>query len=136
MTTLCLSLILVQMVFSQSLIDRKASKKTNNLYQNLKNNRRVLLLKNKFAVVTGCNRGIGKEIVRIFAENGAAGVRQLRKRSHLAAISTGDIRALPDQLFHTKMHHLSFESPMLYLSVPVPTVPVVSLLTNSYQPPA
>jgi len=33
MITLCLSLILVQMVFSQSLIDRKASKKTNNLYQ-------------------------------------------------------------------------------------------------------
>ena len=29
------------------------------------------LLKNKNAVVTGCNRGIGKEIVRVFAENGA-----------------------------------------------------------------
>ena len=31
----------------------------------------MLLLKNKNAVVTGCNRGIGKEIVRVFAENGA-----------------------------------------------------------------
>ena len=30
-----------------------------------------MLLKNKNAVVTGCNRGIGKEIVRVFAENGA-----------------------------------------------------------------
>ena len=30
-----------------------------------------MLLKNKNAVVTGCNRGIGKEIVRIFAENGS-----------------------------------------------------------------
>ena len=29
------------------------------------------LLKNKNAVVTGCNSGIGKEIVRVFAENGA-----------------------------------------------------------------
>ena len=31
----------------------------------------MLLLKHKNAVVTGCNRGIGKEIVRVFAENGA-----------------------------------------------------------------
>jgi len=31
----------------------------------------VLLLKNKNTVITGCNRGIGKEIVRVFAENGA-----------------------------------------------------------------
>ena len=30
-----------------------------------------MLIKNKNAVVTGCNRGIGKEIIRIFAENGA-----------------------------------------------------------------
>ena len=31
----------------------------------------LLLLKNKNTVITGCNRGIGKEIVRVFAENGA-----------------------------------------------------------------
>ena len=30
-----------------------------------------MLLKDKNAVVTGCNRGIGKEIERVFAENGA-----------------------------------------------------------------
>ena len=30
-----------------------------------------MLLKDKNSVVTGCNRGIGKEIVRVFAENGA-----------------------------------------------------------------
>ena len=35
---LCACLILVQVVFAQSLIDGKASKKTNNLYQNLRNN--------------------------------------------------------------------------------------------------
>ena len=31
----------------------------------------LMLLKDKNAVVTGCNRGIGKEIVRVFAENGS-----------------------------------------------------------------
>lgn len=30
-----------------------------------------MLLKNKNAVITGCNRGIGKEILKIFSENGA-----------------------------------------------------------------
>jgi len=30
-----------------------------------------MLLKNKTAVITGSNRGIGKEILRLFSENGA-----------------------------------------------------------------
>jgi len=30
-----------------------------------------MLLKDKNSVITGCNRGIGKEIVRVFAENGS-----------------------------------------------------------------
>ena len=38
MITICVSLSLTQMTLAQSLIDVKASKKTNNLYQNLKNN--------------------------------------------------------------------------------------------------
>ena len=31
-----------------------------------------MLLKNKTAVITGCNRGIGKRILEIFSENGAS----------------------------------------------------------------
>ena len=30
-----------------------------------------MLLKNKTAVITGCNRGIGKKILEVFSENGA-----------------------------------------------------------------
>ena len=30
-----------------------------------------MLLKNKTAVITGCNRGIGKEILKVFSLNGA-----------------------------------------------------------------
>jgi len=41
----------------------------------------VLLLKNKNTVITGCNRGIGKEIVRVFSENGANIWACVRKES-------------------------------------------------------
>ena len=40
-----------------------------------------MLLKNKNTVITGCNRGIGKEIVRVFAENGANIWACVRKES-------------------------------------------------------
>ena len=30
-----------------------------------------MILKNKFSVITGCNRGIGLEILKTFSENGA-----------------------------------------------------------------
>ena len=30
-----------------------------------------MLLKNKNAVITGCSRGIGKKILKVFSENGA-----------------------------------------------------------------
>ena len=39
-----------------------------------------MLLKNKTAVVTGCNRGIGKEIVKSFSKNGATVLACVRKR--------------------------------------------------------
>lgn len=38
-----------------------------------------MLLRDKTAVVTGCAKGIGKEIVRVFAENGADVIACIRK---------------------------------------------------------
>ena len=38
-----------------------------------------MLLKNKTAVVTGCNRGIGKEIIKSFSKNGATVLACVRK---------------------------------------------------------
>jgi 3-oxoacyl-[acyl-carrier protein] reductase len=40
-----------------------------------------MLLKNKTAVVTGCNRGIGRAVLEIFAENGADVFACVRKES-------------------------------------------------------
>ena len=42
-----------------------------------------MLLKNKSAVITGCNRGIGKKILEVFSSNGAdifACVRKIDKK--------------------------------------------------------
>lgn len=40
-----------------------------------------MLLKNKTAIITGCNKGIGKVILNIFAENGANIIACVRKES-------------------------------------------------------
>lgn len=40
-----------------------------------------MLLKNKTAIITGCNRGIGKAILEVFAENGADIFACVRKES-------------------------------------------------------
>ena len=46
-----------------------------------KNTNLTMLLQNKTAVITGCNRGIGKSILKIFAENGADVFACVRKES-------------------------------------------------------
>ncbi len=40
-----------------------------------------MLLQNKTAIITGCNRGIGKAILEVFAENGADIIACVRKES-------------------------------------------------------
>ena len=55
-----------------------------------------MLLKDKNAVGTGCNRGIGKEIVRVFAENGSNIWACVRKEN---ATFTKYINYLEQKLF-------------------------------------
>ena len=51
-----------------------------------------MLLKDKNAVITGCNRGIGKEIVRVFAENGATIWACTRKKSATFTENINDLK--------------------------------------------
>ena len=39
------------------------------------------LLKNKLSIITGCNRGIGKAILEIFAEQGSNIIACVRKKN-------------------------------------------------------
>ena len=48
-----------------------------------------MLLKNKTAVVTGCNRGIGKAILENFVENGANVFAVVRKESEDTGVRRG-----------------------------------------------
>ena len=43
--------------------------------------RGIVMLKNKWAVITGCNRGIGRAILDCFAENGASVFAVVRKEN-------------------------------------------------------
>ena len=40
-----------------------------------------MLLKNKTSIITGCNKGIGKEILELFAQNGSDIIACIRKES-------------------------------------------------------
>ena len=50
-----------------------------------------MLLEGKTAVVTGCNRGIGKAILENFAENGANIFAVARKESQEFSVLTGGL---------------------------------------------
>ena len=51
-----------------------------------------MLLQNKTAVVTGCNRGIGKKILEVFSANGATIIACVRNISEEFKASLNEIR--------------------------------------------
>ncbi len=51
-----------------------------------------MLLKNKTAVVTGCNRGIGKKILEVFSANGATIIACVRNITEEFKTSLNDIK--------------------------------------------
>jgi 3-oxoacyl-[acyl-carrier protein] reductase len=50
-----------------------------------------MLLQNKTAVITGCNRGIGKAIMQMFAENGADIIACVRKEAPEFSLVAADL---------------------------------------------
>lgn len=60
-----------------------------------------MLLENKTAVVTGCNRGIGKAILTRFAENGANVIAVVRKESETFSQYCDELEKKNDVKIHT-----------------------------------
>ena len=59
-----------------------------------------MLLQNKTAVVTGCNRGIGKKILEVFSANGATVFACVRNVSEEFKTSINEIKKKYNKLYH------------------------------------
>lgn len=68
-----------------------------------------MLLENKTAVVTGCNRGIGKAILTRFAENGANVIAIVRKESETFSQYCDELEKKNDIKIHTVYADFSSE---------------------------
>ena len=68
-----------------------------------------MLLENKTAVVTGCNRGIGKAILTRFAENGANVIAVVRKESETFSQYCDELEKKNDIKIHTVYADFSSE---------------------------
>lgn len=68
-----------------------------------------MLLENRTAVVTGCNRGIGKAILTRFAENGANVIAVVRKESETFSQYCDELEKKNDVKIHTVYADFSSE---------------------------
>lgn len=68
-----------------------------------------MLLENKTAVVTGCNRGIGKAILTRFAENGSNVIAVIRKESETFSQYCDELEKKNDIKIHTVYADFSSE---------------------------
>lgn len=68
-----------------------------------------MLLENKTAVVTGCNRGIGKAILTRFAENGSNVIAVVRKESETFSQYCDELEKKNDIKIHTVYADFSSE---------------------------
>ena len=69
-----------------------------------------MLLKSKTAVITGCNKGIGKKILEVFSANGATvlfvqGI--LMKKNHRASNKSIDILVNNAATIHTSIFQMT-----------------------------